>query len=168
MVTWLFEHFQIVALILIAFAGWVKSRMDARNEEQVPPAEPFDEQDVFGPDAQWEREQPTTGSLPPAIPRSFAPPPPLVSVAGYEANREAEVALKHQIDLAERLRTIRETKATTTGGAAATRARVAASKAPAKAATVVELSLRSRLRNKGELRRAFVVNEILSQPLSQR
>ena len=63
---------------------------------------------------------------------------------------------------------IRETKATTTGGAAATRARVAASKAPAKAAAVVELSLRSRLRNKGELRRAFVVNEILSQPLSQR
>lgn len=160
---WLFENFQLVALVLIAFAGWLKSRMDAKNEQQEPPELPEDEREVFSPDEQWER----ASGVPP--PLTWSEPPPIPTpAAAFETARETAAALKHQQDLAERLRQIRETKATTTGGAAATRARVAASKAPGNAMLPVAVSLRSRLRDKGELRRAFVLKEILEPPLSQR
>lgn len=160
---WLFENFQIVALVLIAFAGWIKSRMEAKNEEQELPQEPEDEREVFGPDEQWEQSP----SVPP--PMEWSQPPPIPSAAAaLEAAREADAVLKHQQDLAERLRQIRETKATTSGGAAATRARVAASKVGGKAVVPASVSLRRRLHDKGELRRAFVMKEILAPPLSQR
>jgi hypothetical protein len=84
-----------------------------------------------------------------------------------EAASEAAKALKHQQDLAERLRQIRETKATTTGGAAATRARVAA-KGVAKSAAQVPASIRARLRDPVEVRRAFVMREILDTPVGLR
>ncbi len=165
---WVFDNFQVVALVLIAFAGWIKSRVDAKLEEQKPPGEtePYDEREVFGPDEQWEQTLPDHGAPPPLV---RATPPPLLSpAAAFEASRESEAALKHQQDLAERLRQIRETKATTTGGAKATRARVAASKLPKNIVAAVPLSLRGRLHDKGELRRAFVLKEILAPPLSQR
>ena len=84
-----------------------------------------------------------------------------------EAASEAAKALKHQQDLAERLRQIRETKATTTGGAAATRARLA-SKGVAKPATQFPASIRARLRDPAEVRRAFVMREILDAPVGLR
>ena len=84
-----------------------------------------------------------------------------------EAASETARALKHQQDLAERLRQIRETKATTTGGAAATRARVAA-KGVAKSSVQVPSSVRARLRNPAEVRRAFVMREILDPPVGLR
>lgn len=163
---WIFDNFQIVALVLIAFAGWIKSRIDAKLEQEKPPEEPYDEREVFGPDEQWEQDMPRPGVPPPLV--WTTPPPELTPAAAFEANRESEAVLKHQQNLAERLRQIRETKATTTGGAAATRARVAASRLPKKADLPVVLSLRGRLHDKGELRRAFVLKEILAPPLSQR
>jgi len=162
---WITDNFQVVALVLIAFAGWIKSRADARNAEQEPPEEPYDEREVFGPDEPWEQTAPDPGVPPPLIRTS---PPELSPAAVFEANRESEAVLKHQQNLAERLRQIRETKATTTGGAAATRARVAASKLPKSVTVAAPLSLRARLHDKGELRRAFVLKEILAAPLSQR
>ena len=160
---WLSNNFQIIALVLIAFAGWIKSRMDSKNEEQEPPQEPYDEREVFGPGEPWEQ----VPGVPP--PLEWSQPPPIPSpAAAIEAARESAAVLKRQQDLAERLRVIRETKATTTGGAAATRARLTASRLPARAVAPVSASLRSRLYDKGELRRAFVMKEILEPPLSQR
>jgi len=165
---WLYDNFQVAALVLIALAGWIKSRVDAKLEQEKAPeeSEPYDEREVFGPYDQWE-QSPSGSVAPPPLMRP-TPPPFLSPAAAFEANRESEAALKHQQDLAERLRQIRETKATTTGGAKATRARVAASKLPKTVVAAVPLSLRGRLHDKGELRRAFVLKEILALPLSQR
>jgi len=163
---WLYENFQIIALVLIGFAGWIKSRMESKNGEQEPPEESYDEGEVFIPEEEWQ-QVPSDPSVPPPLVWT-QPPPILTAAADFEAAREADAALKHQQDLAERLRQIRENKATTTGGAAATRARLAAEKAPPKAVAAVSMGLRSRLHDKGELRRAFVLKEILAPPLSQR
>jgi hypothetical protein len=89
--------------------------------------------------------------------------------AGYEAAaaEEAARALKHQQDLAQRWQQIRETKATTTGGAAATRARVER-RGSAKVASPAPASIRARLKDRGELRRAFIMREILDPPVGLR
>jgi len=76
-------------------------------------------------------------------------------------------ALKHQHDLAERLRHIHETKVTTSSGVAATRARESGIQVTMKPASSA-LSIRARLRSPAELRRAFVMREILNAPVSLR
>ena len=75
--------------------------------------------------------------------------------------------LKHQQDLAAHLKQIHDTKATTTGGAVATRARIAA-KGKTQVAAGVPLSLRARLKSPAEVRRAFVMNEILGRSVGLR
>jgi hypothetical protein len=160
---WIFDNFQIVFLVLLALASWLKSRNDAKNaerEETQQETETFDRGDY-----DWEQE-PEPATPPPLVRTSV---PPAMPMAAFEASQEAAAALKHQQDLAERLRQIRETKATTTGGASATRVRVAASKSNAKVAvSSAPISLRARLRDKSELRRALVMREILDAPVSQR
>lgn len=161
---WIFDNFQIVFLVLLALGSWLKSRIDAKNAKREEEAE--QETETFDPeDYDWEeKSEPAT---PPPLTRPAVPP--AMPMAAFEASREAAATLKHQQDLAERLRQIRETKATTTGGASATRARVAASKSKAKSAVITApVSLRARLRNNGELRRALVMREILGPSVSQR
>ena len=87
--------------------------------------------------------------------------------AAAAAADEAARMLKHQQDLAAHLKQIHDTKATTTGGAAATRARIA-SKGKTKTAASTPLTLRARLKSSAEIRRAFVMNEILSRPVGLR
>jgi type IV secretory pathway VirB10-like protein len=160
---WISDNFQIVILVLLALGSWFKSRLDAKNAERE---ETQQETETFDPeDYEWEQQpEPTT---PPPLSRPDVPPP--MPMAAFESAREAAATLKHQQDLAERLRQIRETKATTTGGASATRARVAASKSTAKLPlAAAPVSLRGRLGNKVELRRAVVLREILGPPVSQR
>ena len=95
--------------------------------------------------------------------------PDVPHLAGYDVERanEAAKALKHQQELAARLRQIRENKATTTGGALATRARVAG-KGVAKPFLEAPRSMRKRLRDPAEVRRAFVMSEILAPPVGLR
>jgi len=88
-------------------------------------------------------------------------------MAAVEAAKEAAKILKHQQDLAERLRQIRETKATTTGDAAATRTRLAAKTAKSPLLETAP-NFRRRLLNRGEIRRAVVMREILDPPVSLR
>ncbi len=165
---WIFDNFQIVALVGIALASWIKSRMDAKaaeREERQAREEMGEGEEIFGPDEAWE-EPPPRQPVPPPLHR--AGPPPVPTAAQYEAELEAAALLKHQMDLQERLRQIRETKASTSGGAAVTRARVAASQSHAAAAAPVKSGLRSALRNRSEIRRAFVLREILGPPLGLR
>ncbi|MEN9535028.1 MAG: hypothetical protein RIR37_301, partial [Verrucomicrobiota bacterium] len=65
--------------------------------------------------------------------------------------------------LREQLRQIRESKAITTGNAAATRERNAG-----KGKAVVTTSLRKTLRNRSELRKAVITREVLGTPLGLR
>lgn len=157
---WLLEHIQLVLLAGLGLAGWLKSRYDAGQAEERPdrPVGPF--------------------SPPAGAPRPFVPPPlrrtvtqpsplqtvpPAFSTAGHDFSEE----LRRQHEIEERLRVIRESrpaKAVSTGGAAATRARVAA-RGKAQAPRPITTSLRQRLHNPAEIRAAIVLREILDRPV---
>lgn len=163
---WIFDNLQIVVLVLLGIGSMVKSFFDAkakqaaeREAEWRPPSEvPLDD------DTSYRKAQPT---VPPPLARHATPPP--LRMAGYdaEAANETAKALKHQNDLAARLRQIRENKAATTGGASATRARIA-SKGTAKPLKQTPLTIGRRLRDPAEVRQAFVMREILDPPVGLR
>lgn len=162
---WIFEHFQIVLFVLIGIGSLVKTMLEARaNAKREAETQEYDPGEVFAPDEDY--SNPTETAQPPPLNRRTVIP--AARESGYEeaAAMETAKALKHQQDLEQRLRQIRETKATTSGGAAATRARISAR--GAKTVTLPSLSIRARLRNPAELRRAFVMREILDKPVGLR
>ena len=170
---WISDHIQIVVLILLGVGSAFKSLLESmaksrRDRQQGPPTI----RDLTS-DKSYRKRSP---SVPPPLAGASVPPPvartvipPAKQLAGYDAEvaNETAKALKHQQDLAARLRQIRENKATTTGGATATRARVAA-KGAAKPFLQTPLTVRNRLRDPAEVRRAIVMNEILSPPVGLR
>ena len=159
---WIFDNFQILALVGLALASWLKSRADAKaaeREEQEARRELEEPEDTFGPDEAWGAPyQQSAPPPPPPLVRSAPPPVPVVDNGGE---------LKRQLELQERLRQLRETKAVTTGGAAVTRARAKNAK-PAAAASAKTVSLRTALANRGQVSRAIVMREILGPPLGLR
>jgi hypothetical protein len=157
---WIIDNIQIVVLILLGIGSWIKARMDAKSAESEETTIDSEPVPPFVP------ERKSAPSVPPPLERA-ARPPILPSVAAEEAAREEAVALKHQQELEARLRQIRETKATTSGGAAATRARIAAKKS-ATSTKLISPTLRSRLRDPKEMRRAIVMREILDPPVGLR
>lgn len=149
---WLFDHFQFVLIIGFALASWLKSRADAKKAAEEVESQPRDE--MAGGDGETEPEE--YWQLPPAMPSA---PPPL-----YVDTTEEEAILKRQQEIQDRLKAIKETKATTTGNAAETRARIAAAgKAPA-SVTLRKSSPHSSLRDPSQTRRAIVLREILGPP----
>ena len=161
---WISDNFQIVLLVLLGIGSMVKSFYEKAKGPSTD-GEMDDPGEVFMPDqSDRESQQP---SVPPPLARTTTPPP--IRMAGYDAEvaNETAKALKHQQNLAERMRQIRENKATTTGGASATRARIAA-KGVAKPLILTPLTLRRRLRDPAEVRRAFVMREILDPPVGLR
>lgn len=164
---WIFDNFQILAIVGLALASWLKSRADAKaaeREEQEARRELENPEEFFGPDEAWGAPHqpsvppPLVRTVPPPLVRSSPPPIPVVDVDGE---------LKRQMDMQERLRQIRETKAVTSGGAAVTRARTKDAKHP-KAAPAVPAGLRGALRDHGQVRRAVIMREILGPPLGLR
>lgn len=176
---WLFDNFQIVALVGIAFASWLKHRFDAkmaeREERGGHNAPPRDQEEDFGPEETWNNPYDTP---PPYVPPPPLPPfpqytqvpPPLPNEQALRHSREGEAAavLKRQQDLQERLRKIKETRSNTTGGAAATRARLASSQTGAIPVVSSASSIRTALKTPAELRRAIIMKEILGPPVSLR
>ncbi|MCU0776878.1 MAG: hypothetical protein MUF86_04345 [Akkermansiaceae bacterium] len=162
---WIFDNFNILAIVGIALASWLKARSDAKaaerearraSEEMGQPAE-----DVFGPGEPW--NEPQQWEMPPAPPPLVVKPrtpPPIPAVA-----QEAE--LKRQMQLQERLRELRESKAVTSGGAAATRTR-AATQQTGYTSVAVPVGLRSVVRNRSDIRRAVILREVLGPPLGLR
>ena len=76
--TWLLDHIQIVAIIVLAFGSWLKHRADAKKAEAEEPRtreEMSESEDIFGPDKGW--QLPQEQSPPPVPPPWFrqAPPP---------------------------------------------------------------------------------------------
>jgi|GEM_PF-861233 len=177
---WISEHFQLVVLVLGAFAYWLKAFIEQRVAEKQARAAPQQPQEPEAED-DFKPEGPMKyGEMPPSLP---VPPVLLVPPAfpserlpGYEevAAREAATAARHREKLSAHLQRLRDTKATTTGGAAATRSRISAARNAltgegAKVSDVtVTATLRSRLRDPAEIRRAMVLKEILGQPVSLR
>lgn len=163
---WIFDNFQILALVGIALASWLKSRADAKaaeREEREARRQLEEPEEVFGPREPW--NEPQQWSPPPQPPPLVVKPrtPPPIPVAAVEAEAE----LKRQMQLQERLRELRETKAVTTGGAAATRTR-ATTRQTGSPAPAVPASLRGVLRKRSEIRRAVILREVLGPPLGLR
>lgn len=162
---WLLEHFQIVLIVALAFASWLKHRSDVKNAEAE---ERRAREEMAGDDSPFEMEDwqaPASApapSVPPPLVRQTIPPPLRVDVS------EVDAVLKRQQEIQERLRQIKETKATTTGGAAATRVRVAASQSNAKPLAPGNIRLRDDLQNPQKTRRAIVLREILGPPIGLR
>jgi hypothetical protein len=163
----LLEHFQIVLLLGGALFFWMKKRLEESRQREAFEAwreeasgEAEDVEALESQGAPW-------AMGPPPLPLSLPPPR---REFGYEAAaaEEQAKALKHQLDLAAHLRLLLDTKATTTGGAAATRARVAAKGKGATPAAAALPSLRQTLRDPAAVRRAFALREILDPPLSLR
>ena len=163
---WIFEHFQIVVLIVLGIGSMVKSIFDSKSKKAAEQEAEWDPTPQVPLD-DYTSYRKTLPSVPPPLTGPATPPP--LRMAGYEAEvaHETARALKHQQDLAERLRQIRATKATTTGGASATRARIA-SKGIAKVLKQTPLTLRRRLFDPAEVRQAFVMREILDPPVGLR
>jgi len=164
---WIFDNFQILAIVGIALASWLKARSDAkaaeREERRAREEMGQPEEDVFGPGEPW--NEPQQWEMPPAPPPLVVKPqtPPPIPAAALAAEAE----LKRQMQLQERLRELRETRAVTTGGAAATRTRTA-TRQTGQTAAVVPTSLRGVLRNRSEIRRAVILREVLGPPLGLR
>lgn len=157
---WIFDNFQILALVGLALASWLKSRADAKaaeREEQEARRELEEPEEVFGPGEAWMRPQHQPApTVPPPLVRTAPPPLPAVETQGE---------LKRQMDMQEKLRQLREAKAAT--GATVSRARTKDAKST-KTERTVPVGLRAALRNHGQVRRAIVMREILGPPLGLR
>ncbi len=177
---WILEHLNIVIVGILILGSFLKSRLESKSEETDTSSDFPDYGDMDQPDESYRKMPPPMPSVPPPLVRTNIPeprntrPPEIptvyskVTAAVVAAAEESARMLKHQQDLAEHMRRINETRATTTGGAAATRVRIAASKSKAKPFVAGPLSLRSRLQNPVEVRRAFVLKEILDRPVGLR
>ena len=156
---WIFDHFQIVLIVALAFASWLKNRYEQKQAEREAreAGELPDEEEIFGPYETWQPEP---------IPNQ---PPPIPTYETYNELPPQEPApnreLERQNALREQLRQIREAKAITTGNAAATRERA---NRKGKAAAPATTSLRGMLRNRSELRKAVITREVLGTPVGLR
>lgn len=171
---WILDHLQIIVLVIIGIGSLVKSALDNRKAagRQFDTA---DDQVPLDDDKSYRKGMPRETGTPPPLPQERAAtkerkkvraapatPPPL------SAADEAARVLKHQEELAARLRRIREAKATNRGGAATTRSRAAVGTEKPSAQPAGRASLRRTLRDPAEVRRAFVMREILDRPVGLR
>lgn len=171
---WILDHFKIVALIALVLGSWAKRRMDvkrAAQEERQARGEMAGEGDVFGPDEGWPQPQGQAApSVPPPLVRKTPPPlmpasvPPPMAAQPYET----AIRLKRQQGAQERTRQSHESKATTTGGASATRTRVSAAQRHTKSVPHAKTGLLGSLHSRKEIRRAILMREILGPPVGLR
>jgi hypothetical protein len=171
---WIFDHFQIVILIGLAAASWLKRRADskaeraaeeeARRELAETPVE-----EIFGDEEPWLAPSP---SVPPPLQQAAVPPPlthhvtvtppPLEPPPAFE-NHDFDVLLQRQQDMEERLKEIRQIKK---AKPAAPNARLLAPAGSRPASGHKSLNCyRKALRNPREIRQAIVMREILGPPL---
>ena len=166
---WIFDNFQIVALVGIAFASWLKHRLDTKMAEREEQRTNEDEED-YDPADDWEaRQNQPSPSVPP--PLVWPTPPPLTREAPARQvarESEADLILKRQHDMQERIRQIKESKANISGGAAATKAQVAATRGKTQPNQTAKSGLRQSLRNPREIRKAVIMREILGPPVGLR
>lgn len=164
---WLFEHIQIVILLVLAFASWLKTRLDKKLEDQdeAPPRDPTvwdDEED------DWDVPSSGPPPLDPRHPREAAPPP-LVQVRpisvtppplpGLDKPGDLTEVLEKQKKLEEDFRRIREAKPAPPMPTLRQRKR---------GRTAGPGPLAKALRDQSAVRRAVVLREILGPPVGMR
>ena len=164
---WIFEHGNIVLILLLAFASWVKARMDKKAEEEDETADPTVWED--------EKDEWTPPSVPPPLERReaepFVPPPlvrneprPAVPPPLPPAMETVDVSdvLEQQRKLEEEFGRIRRAKQARPMPQPKTRQRKTHDRA-APPTTFTKM-----LRDKSAVRRAVVLREVLGPPVGMR
>ncbi|MFK7849484.1 MAG: hypothetical protein AB8D78_00775 [Akkermansiaceae bacterium] len=173
MLDFIFENLIIFIIIAGGIAKWVEATREAkRARENPPPVENFEVESLEEFIQQAERRHPVP-AVPPPLPPSTSQPMPSVEHAPVpELRRDAmespqemveekfDYELARQADLAEQLAGLKQARV----------ARVAKPRPSdrRKRAIVHGGSIRSRLRNRSELRNAIVLKELLEKPVGLR
>jgi len=141
--SWVFDNLQIVIAIAAGVAYWLNNMRQAKEsrEQDVPPV---DAEDIFGPDFDF------------GEPESVVPKPPPLPVAD---NGE----FLRQQQLQERIRIVRENKASNRSSTEVSRTWQQKKDVPKKVEAFPN-SIKSRLKTPGEIRKAFIMREILGPP----
>ena len=86
---WIFDNFQILLIVGLAFASWLKSRQEAKQAEREAreAGEMPSEEEVFGPEEWWPTESAQPPPLP--VPSYNAPAPPMFEEANALRERYA-------------------------------------------------------------------------------
>ncbi len=180
---WFFDNFQILALVALAFASWLKHRSDAKaaEREQKEPRQEMDElPDWFEDEETWQVPRPQ--EPPPLVRRVEAmQPPPLYRQAPPPVPEMAGNAeLQRQEELHERLREMREKRESSARQAKqAKEARQAREARQPKLAREARLPgekpvfafksrLRASLHQRSQIRQAVLLREILGPPVALR
>ena len=172
------EHLRVIIFVVIVGIALLQKILEAAKARKQQPGPSMEE--IFGPDGQQNptpsRRKPYT---PPPLVRTTqepagppplrqappaATPPPLrgmSSVASATTNTDAELARQRQLE--ERIRALREASA-----AAAPEPSAATAPTAHRPAPVHHGVLHRRLRHPRELRRAFILKEILDRPVGLR
>jgi type IV secretory pathway VirB10-like protein len=159
---WVLDNLNIVIAIAAGIAYWLNnmrvSKEEARRQAEEPP--PEESEDVFGPDFDFgEPETSPPTDMPPPLFRQPVPPPLPAAVDAGELARQAQIQ--------ERLREARENKAANRSSTEVSRSWIQARDRPKKPPTPSG-GIKTRLRNTREIRKAFVMREILGPPVALR
>lgn len=169
---WILNNLQIVGAIVVAAAYWLNQSREAkalekerqrRAAEGVPEEEElFEFPEDFDPELleEWPKRQ-----APPLVQVTPPPLPGASPTAGSQVlTQNNSTELERQEHLMERLRQVRsERNQSPASGASATQKRVAAKRLPT--AVAAPIGLKARLRDRGEVRRAIVLREVLGPPV---
>ncbi len=162
---WVLENLQVVGAIVVAAAYWLNQAREAKaaeKERQRRAAEglPEEEEEFEFEEEEIEAEVMGRRAVPPPLVQVKPPALPVPPVLTQDNSTE----LQRQEQLMDRLRQVRaERSASPASGAAATQRKVAAKGKGVVSA--VPIGLKARLRNRGEVRRAMVLKEILGKPM---
>lgn len=170
---WIFENFQVVALIALAIGSVVKQMAEAakaKREQREQPEEPeWQEPEWQEPETTWTSIPIPPEYQPPPLPR--AAPPPLAPHIEIHRPQQAAPAdasgelLRKQLEMQEKARAIRENKATEKTRMLEQRARSATR---VKTVRTAAIGIRSQLSRPSTARKAIILREVLDKPLGLR
>lgn len=176
--SWILDHLNLVIVGVLVIGSFLKSRFDSLKQDEQETEESPD----FDTHQDSQRQgPPLMPYVPPPVERT--PSPVLVQRSAQQPNvfaatrsqsgalsassAEAASILQKQLDIQERLRVIREALPRSSGSRTPSQP-MTNRKPVAIAVGGVPSTIRARLRNPAELRRAFVLREILDRPAGLR
>ena len=165
------DNLRVIIFVVIIGAALLQKILEvakARTKDSGPSMK-----EIFGPDSEPTRPRtPRPPYTPPPLGRTVTPPPihpssvppPLRQVPVVSSAQDTEAEVIRQREMEERLRKIREAK----GAAQPESVPAPVAITQQRAATATRGLLHRRLRHPKEIRRAFVLKEILDRPVGLR
>ncbi|MES2474477.1 MAG: hypothetical protein V4640_01760 [Verrucomicrobiota bacterium] len=175
--SWILDHLNIIIVGILVIGSFLKSRFDSANQneqetEEVPDFDDRERSERRSPSPSPYVPPPVLRTPPPVPAQSSPTPSPVFAATRSQSGAmtasadEAAALLQRQRDIDDRLRTIREARFAKGSAKPSTRPRAVTGK-PIPVASA-STSIRARLRNPAELRRAFVLREIVDPPVTLR